>query len=318
MNEKELITSISRLNPTKEQKERMLSRILVPEPPRKMPLKRRYKIAIPALCGTMLSLAFVFPIFYKQDAEIPQLVALKAESMQPAKTFRHLPVIDLIEPQKFMNYNGFRYTFLNEGAPYDQSSLRLNKDERLGVLSAEIQQDIGSSGEDGYDDRDFATTYLVGGELYPLQSYDPSFRLAVAYRGQYYIAQLAGKADNSIIPAEDYLDFADMDKLAERVDIMNISGSDFLHSLEIKKDIRHWIAMLRGSEEAVHVTKEDYEQLVNTDPEGKSYLVRFHLKDSTLIDMYIIPELKLASFGDGRYILPDSFTEDYAKLFSIQ
>ncbi|REK77653.1 hypothetical protein [Paenibacillus paeoniae] len=298
MNEKELITRISRLGPTKTQKERMLSRILEPEAPKKAPLKRSYKIAIPAICCAMLSLALILPMFLRQESAIPSLVALSVQPSPQTFTPRQMPLQAAIDPLKMMSFNGYRYTFLSDGAPYDLSGMMPTPGDKLSD-----------------DDQDFATTYLAGGTLYRLQGYDPGFRIAVEHQGRYYIAQMSGRTDDVTIPAEEYVNVADLVRLTEKIDIMNHSGSLHLHSLDGKNEVRKWIEMFSRSESSVNRDREDDEQWAKAQSEGKSYLAKLRLKDGTAIDMYVVPELGAASLGDNRYGLPESFQEAYADLF---
>ncbi|MCU6712114.1 hypothetical protein M6D81_25780 [Paenibacillus sp. J5C_2022] len=316
MNEKELIARIGRIGPTETQKERMLRSILAPEAPKKAPLKAAYRLAIPAACCAMLALVLTIPLFFKQEAAIPQLVPASAQPAVGVSVFG-VPTrgLDRMGPQKYMNYNGHRYTFLQQGAAYDLSGFMPESKEELGSLQFDVLEDLGNGGKKGYADKDYAATFLVGGTLYSLPGYDTGFRLAVELDGQYYIAQLAGRTDDRIIPADEYIALADLKRLAERVDIMDHSGSKLLHSLEEKRAVREWIEAISASSSADDLTSEDYERLAGAQSEGQSYMIKYHLKDNTTIDMYVVPELKLASIGNGRYVLDDAFLKQYGQLF---
>ncbi|RJE89618.1 hypothetical protein D3P07_05080 [Paenibacillus sp. 1011MAR3C5] len=316
MNEKELIARMSRLGPTKLQKKRMLSRILGQKARRKPPLRRSVKIAIPAIGCAVLSLALFFPVFFKADPAIPSLTALQQVQPSPfTVTPRHMPLSVSLGPLKMMNYNGHRYTFLNDGAPYDLADRMPGVEEKLGLLQYDLKSDMENGGKDGYAGLDYATTYLLGGSIYRLPGYDPAFRLAVEHEGRYYIAQLSGRTDNSIIPAVEYAEAAELARLTQEVDIMNHIGSVQLHTLDRKKDVRKWIEMFSQSEAAVNRDREADEQWAKAQSEGKSYLAKLRLKDGTAIDIFVIPELGMASLGDNRYILPEAFREAYADLF---
>ncbi|MFF2888618.1 hypothetical protein [Paenibacillus sp. NPDC057967] len=316
MNKKELIARMSRLGPTKTQKERMLSRILGQEARRNPPLRRSVKIAIPAIGCAVLSLALVFPVFFKADPAIPSLTALQQAQPSPfTVTPRHMPLSVSLGPPKMMNYNGYRYTFLNDGAPYDLADRMPEAKDKLGSLIYDLKSDMENGGKDGYAVLDYATTYLLGGEVYPLPGYEPGFRLAVKHEGRYYIAQLSGRTDNGIIPAREYTEAAELARLTKEIDIMNHIGSVQLHALDRKKDVRKWIEMFSQSEPAVNRDREADEQWAKAQSEGKSYLAKLHLKDGTAIDLFVVPELGMASLGDNRYILPESFKEAYADLF---
>lgn len=316
MNEKEMIARMSKLGPTKTQKERMLSRILKREARKKPPLRRSVKIAIPAIGCAVLSLALVFPVFFKTDPAIPSLTAL--QQVQPTTftvTPRNMPLSVSLGPLKMMNYNGHRYTFLNDGAPYDLTDMLPKAEDKLGALQYDLKTDMENGGKNGYAGLDYATTYLLGGTVYRLPGYEPAFRLAVEYKGQYYIAQLSGRTDNGVIPAGEYAETAELSRLTNEIDIMNHSGSVQLHVLNRKKEVREWIGMFSQSVAAVNRDREADEQWAKVQSEGKSYLAKLRLKDGTAIDMFVVPELGMAAIGDNRYILPESFSEAYADLF---
>jgi len=316
MNEKELIARMSKLGPSKKQKERMLSRILSQEARKKPPLRRSVKIAIPAIGCAVLSMALVFPVFFKADPAIPSLTAL--QQVQPTTftvTPRSMPLSVSLGPLKMLNYNGYRYTFLNDGAPFDLTDRTPGAGDKLGTLQYDLKADMENGGKNGYAELDYATTYLLGGTIYQLQGYDPAFRLAVEHEGRYYIVQLSGRTDNGVIPAGDYAEAAELARLTKEIDIMNHSGSVQLHVLHRKKDIREWIGMFSQSETAVNRDREADEQWAKAQSEGKSYLAKLRLKDGTAIDMFVVPELGMAAIGDNRYILPESFSEAYADLF---
>ncbi|MFD0960738.1 hypothetical protein [Paenibacillus chungangensis] len=316
MNEKELITRLGRIGPTETQKERMLDRILAPEAPKKAPLKAAYRFGIPAACCAMLALVLAIPLLFKQESVIPQLVPANAQPVVGISVLGvHTRGMDRMGPQKYMNYNGHRYTFLQQGVAYDLSGFMRESKEELGTLQFDVLEDLGSGGKKGYANKDYAATYLVGGTLYRLPGYDTGFRLAVELDGQYYIAQLAGRTDEGIIPANEYIALADLKRLAERVDIMNHSGSKLLHSLVEKQAVKEWIEAISASSSADDLTREDMEKLARAQSEGRSYKIAFQLKDNTSIDMYVAPELKLASIGNGRYVLAEAFLKQYGQLF---
>lgn len=316
MNEKELIARMSRLGPTKMQKERMLTRILSQEARKKPSLRRSVKIAIPAIGCAVLSLALVFSVFFKADPVIPSLTALQQVQPMPLTAApRQLPLSLSLSPLKMMNYNGYRYTFLNEGAPYDLADIMSGAERKLGILQYDLKSDMERGGKDGCAEQDYATTYLLGGSVYPLPGYEPAFRLAVEHEGRYYIAQLSGRTDNGIITAREYAETAELARLTKEIDIMNDSDSVQLHVLDREKEVRKWIEMFSQSEPAVNRDREANEQWVMAQPEGKSYLARLRLKDGTAIDMFVVPELGMAAIGDNRYVLPESFKEAYADLF---
>lgn len=63
------------------------------------------------------------------------------------------------------------------------------------------------------------------------------------------------------------------------------------------------------------LSDEDYQQIAKEQNEGQSYQLFFSLNDGTIYHLYVIPSLEIAMIGDGRYVLPESFAEDFGSLF---
>ncbi|MDQ6419398.1 hypothetical protein RB620_08140 [Paenibacillus sp. LHD-117] len=318
MTEQELIDRLAKIGPTKTQTDRMLNRILNPGKAKPKAFWRRgYRIALPALACLLFAIVAI-PAFLqdKEEAAIPLLkpvvAPLAAEFGLPRGTPR---AFDAGGVSKFLNYNGSRYTFLNDGAPFDLSALKIEEGEPLGMLDYDISADLQAGGVNGYAKRDFGATYLMGGSLYELPGYEPGFRLAVAHEGSTYIAQLAGKTDGSMIPAGDYVKQAKLGRLAERVELLDQPGKQLLHVWLAKKDLRDWIDRITACEPVSELTNELHDQLALAQSSGKTNVLRWALKDGTSIDMNIFPDMKIVTIGDGAYALPDSWMETNSHLF---
>ncbi|MBV6716426.1 hypothetical protein [Paenibacillus chitinolyticus] len=63
------------------------------------------------------------------------------------------------------------------------------------------------------------------------------------------------------------------------------------------------------------LTNRDFEGIAEAQSQGKSYQLKFNLKDGTSMAMYIIPELKIVSMGDAYYQLPDRFLDQSGDTF---
>ncbi|GMK38517.1 hypothetical protein PCCS19_15710 [Paenibacillus sp. CCS19] len=323
MTEEELLERLARIGPTKTQTERMLQRILNPSEAKSKPKRQwrwSYRIAMPAMLG-MLLLAIGLP-FMMNGKEEPAIVVLKpAVAISPMAvsiTPRGFSLPQAGEIRKFLNYNGSRYEFLNKGEPYDLSELKLGESEPLGKLEYDIAADMLIGGTNGYASRDFGTTYLTGGTLYELPGYDPAFRLAVERDDRYYIVQLVGHTDDSVIAADDYAAVAHLDKLAERVELLDGTGSQLLHAWSIEKEVREWIKHIASFEPSGKLTNEQYEQLAKAEASGEAYTLRVALRDGTAIDMPLTPEMCLIAIGDNRYKLSDDWLTTYSYLFQTK
>lgn len=312
MTEKELLERLARVGPTNTQTERMLQRILNPSEAKsksKRQWRWSYRIAMPAMLG-MLLLAIGLP-FMMNGEEEPAIVVLKpAVAINPMAISispRGFSLPQAGEVRKFLNYNGSRYEFLNKGEPYDLSALKLEESKPLGKLDYDIAADMLAGGTNEYESRDFGTTYLTGGTLYELPGYDPAFRLAVERDDRYYIVQLVGHTDDSTIAADDYVAAARLNKLAERVELLDGTGSQLLHEWSVDKEVREWIKQIASVEPAGKLTNEQYEQLAKEEASGGAYTLRVALRDGTSIDMPLTPEMRLIAIGDSRYKLSDDW-----------
>ncbi|PWV98519.1 hypothetical protein DFQ01_11729 [Paenibacillus cellulosilyticus] len=317
MTEQELIERLARMGPTETQVERMLNQIMNPSEAKP---KRRwswgYRIALPAVLGLLL-LVIGLP-FIMNGAEEPVWVPLKPVASPAPMSIsiepRGLDLTHASDVRKFLNYNGSRYEFLNNGEPYDLSEWKLGENKPLGKLDDDITADVQAGGTNGYASQDFGTTYLVGGILYKLPGYDPAFRLVVEQDGRYYIVQLVGRADDSSMTANEYVESADLDKLADRVELLDHS-SKLLHTWSTPKDVQEWIKHIASFEPAGKLTNEQDEQLAKADSSGETYTLRAALKDGTTIDMKLTPEMHLIAIGDSQYKLSDEWLATYSYLF---
>lgn len=294
MTEKELIDRISAIGPTETQKDRMLNRILMPGSKPKASFKRSYKIAVPALCAAIVLILFAIPVLFDDKPAVPQLIRLDAATTPfSAPIQRGVFGIEPMSAQSYLNYNGNRYSFLDNGAFFDLSGVK------LGPIADSMQP---ANGE---------------GTIYTIPGYDPGFRLAVEREGHYRIAQFAGKSDDGVIAADEFLALADLGRLTERVEIMTHTGTELLHAIEGKKNLQALIKAIGQSKIADDWTMEDERRLAVSQIAGNSFMIKFNLKDGTAVSMHAMPELKLATIGNGRYRLSERFLNDYADLFKL-
>jgi hypothetical protein len=91
---------------------------------------------------------------------------------------------------------------------------------------------------------------------------------------------------------------------------MDSAGVKQLSEWSSDKAIRKLVTELeKGVPAALSVGQ--YEELASAQAEGKSYLIRWSLKDGTEIDMPIVPGMSLITVGDGNYELTQTFLNDY-------
>lgn len=73
--------------------------------------------------------------------------------------------------RKFLNYNDFRYAFVEDGKSFDFSSLTLG--DELGTLEYDIVAGMASG--QSVSDKEFSASFAVGGKLYAHPDYDRHF-----------------------------------------------------------------------------------------------------------------------------------------------
>lgn len=213
--------------------------------------------------------------------------------------------------RKFLNYAGYRYAFLEDGAPYDFAEFELT--HNLGALDRDILAGMGDGGINGIAEQDFATTFALGGTLYEIPGYDPAFRLAVALDGQIYLAELVGRVDNLPMGADYYCAVSDLEHMATKANILPHMGGDALRTLG-RGDASRIARSLSGAE-PVMLTNEDYEAVAREQTEGGSWQLELVLKDGTDLHMYVLPWLSLITIGDDYYALPEDFLRQYGDDF---
>ena len=209
--------------------------------------------------------------------------------------------------RKFMNLNGSRYAFLENGAAYAVLETLLG--ESLGVLSLDIQANPQENGQ-----AELATTYAMGGEVYALNTYDKRFRVAVKLDGQVYLAEQVAHLDGTPLDLVNYFDQAKVHKYTELTQILDHGKREVLRELT-KKQTEQLLQALEQSAAAA-LTDEEYQAVGHAQTEGKSFYVQFVLADETTFGGYVVPELGLVMFGDDRYRLPENFGEACGALFS--
>ena len=208
--------------------------------------------------------------------------------------------------RKMMNYNGNRYVFLKNGAAYSLSAQQLKA--ALGTLDYDIQADPQANGK-----KEFSTTFALGGTVYALADYDPAFRLAVEWEGNYYLCQRTGQTDNSPMDAAEYFAAARFPERIERVSIADHAGAEVLAEFP-GGEISALIGALAQAQPAA-LAEEDYLAIASAQTEGASYQLLLELNDGTTSSLYVLPSLQIAMIGDNRYALPDSFSEKFGDLF---
>lgn len=184
--------------------------------------------------------------------------------------------------RKTFIYDGWRYVFLENGSTYLLEPEQLG--EQLRVL-------------------DSTATFAVGGVLVQVNGYDPLFRVAVEWEGDYYIGERVGAADGSDMDAAEYLSSAGFAQNVEKIEICDHYGNEVLDTLNGKEAVQ--LLALFAEAQPAKFTNEEYERIARAQSEGKSFRLRLLLNDTTQTGMYVIPSMSIVMIGDNRYVLPE-------------
>jgi len=215
--------------------------------------------------------------------------------------------------RKILNYNGYRYAFVEDGAQFKFTGLL--PVQSLGTLEYDINPETGKSGGDNNVEKDYSSTFAVGGKLYEIPTYPSHFRIAVKYEHHYYLAELVAKVNDSEMTAKEYLDMSNLKERAKEIHILNHVGNDVLKKMTDHAFVETIIEGLYSATNA-DLTNKEYEAIGQAQSEGKSYQLQFNINDGTQTAMYIIPELKVVSMGDAYYQLPEAFFDQFGDIFA--
>lgn len=287
MNAKKIFDAISLLN-SKYVNE------TVQYPKKKTLSSIRFKAGAAAACLILTAAAAVMVHQLNRKDAVPQIEVARPAADSPAGI------------RKFMNYNGRRYIFMENGASYSLSEEQLK--DVLGTLEYDITSDPQANAG-----REFSATFALGGTVYEMTGYHPDFRIAVKWNGEYYICQSAGLTDNSPMNVQEYFEAARFPETINQIAIYDHAGREMLGEFP-QKETSSLISILSQVEPAA-LSEEDYQQIARAQREGKSYRLLLELDDGTTCSLYVIPSLDIAMIGDGRYALPESFGDNFEALF---
>ena len=209
--------------------------------------------------------------------------------------------------RKFMNYNGHRYAFLENGAEY--TITQQEPQEVLGTLEYDIAADPKANGS-----VDFASTFALGGEVKTIELYDPAFRVAVELDGKQYICENVDQLGDVPLDAKAYFETADFENNVEEIEICDHMGSKELKTIS-GEDAKKMMELISQSEET-KLTNDQYQEIGQAQSGGESFQLHFVLKDKTEYKLYVIPSLEISMIGDNRCKLPKEFAEQYGELFA--
>lgn len=209
-------------------------------------------------------------------------------------------------PRKTLNYDGGQYVFTENGSTFALTEDHLG--EALGRLEYDILADREANAA-----RDYAATFAVGGTVYRMKGYDPLFRVAVEFEGNWYICERTGRTDGSPLDPAALFEAAGFDRNVTEIILFDHFGREELGRLS-GKEAGKLVALLAQISPA-SLEREDYEAIAKAQNGGESFLVEFRLADTTRYKLYVIPSLSIAMVGNGRYALTEEFHSAFDPVF---
>ena len=294
-----IVSAYANVKPDAETRERMIANILAQRKDIALS-KRRKKLpllcwAMPAACAAAVLLLVVAAPQFQPAVESPEVLQQVAPGADSPSGMR-----------KFMNYDGLRYAFLENGASYDLEADQLS--QPLGTLEYDIGHD-----PETYGTMEFAATFAVGGTIYEMEGYDPRFRLAVKMDGCYYICQSVDTVDNTGLELDTYFETAHLQERVESILICDHAGRESLAEVS-DQEVLEMLSVISGSART-ELTDEQYQQVGRAQRTGGSFLLQCRMNDGTAYQMYVIPSLSIVMAGDSMYVLPHTFSEEFGSIF---
>ncbi|WMJ82950.1 hypothetical protein ACS3UN_01020 [Oscillospiraceae bacterium LTW-04] len=303
MKNKQVISAFNKIKPDQVAKERMLSNILKQSELERVANRKgdimtnniiKRLVPIAACCAAVLVAAVTIPNMMDLNKP-PQIEVVTPAADSPMGI------------RKIINYNGHRYAFLENGSTYNLNKSEITKS--LGELEYDITEDPQNNGT-----KDFSATFAVGGTVYEISYYNPAFRVAVEFDGNYYICENVDAVGDKTVDVSDYFTKANFVEIVDEIIIYDHFKRNALDAIS-DKETKQMIAGLSKSSPVV-LSNDDYEKIGKAQKSGRSFLLSFELNDKTQYEMYVIPTLGISMIGDNRYTLPDEFVSTYGDLFS--
>ena len=293
------------IKPTEEVKERLLENILSENKENdKMAKKINFKKAVPMALAAAVVLAVGVSMMNgneNEDIVAPPQNALTATAPQPPRPPVSAPMPGM---RKFLNYNGSRYEFINNGEIFENVSLG----EKLGSLDIDIASNPAENNK-----LDLGTTFASGSEIYEVEGVDSFFRIAVNTPDGICIAQNVASVEGTFDIAK-LFESADFLNNTESIEIWDHFDREKLSEIN-EKDIESFLKEAALSKKA-ELSDEDYQAIGKAQSEGKSFRIVLKLKDAPDYKLYIIPEMNISMIGDSRLYLPDTFNESFGSYFA--
>ena len=235
------------------------------------------------------------------DIAAPPENALTATPPQPPKQPVSSPMPGM---RKFLNYEGSRYEFINDGEIFENISLG----EKLGDLEIDIASNPAENNR-----LDFGTTFASGSEIYAIEGVNSFFRIAVKTPDGICIAQNVASVEGAFDIAK-LFESADFLNNTDSIEIWDHFDREKLSQIN-EEDIESFLKEVALSKKA-ELSDEDYQAIGKAQSDGKSFRIVLKMKDAPDYKLYIIPEMNISMIGDSRLYLPETFDESFGSYFA--
>lgn len=201
-------------------------------------------------------------------------------------------------PRRFFYYDGSRYAYISEEGSKEVNSLKLGK--KLDVLKIDLNQ----YGDD-FKEENLMTTFLPGGEIYEIETYNKEFRLAVVFDGEVYLAEKIDNMDASDVDLEDYFKKADLVERTKDISIFDHMGLEELKKID-KETSDDFIGKIKTAKE-YRPTDEEYEKIGGYQSDGKSFKLIFNFEDKLNLVAYMAYYFKQDKFKFMKFSLKNIY-----------
>ena len=196
--------------------------------------------------------------------------------------------------RKFMNYNGYRYIFLDDVAEMSIAPASLLKS--LGTLDIALD----TNGKVN-PTTPFSSTFAIGGTIWQLREYNPNYRVVVALNDQYYLCEKVGRSDDGFFDLSQFFEDANLYNRITNIDITSRTENTSISTLNAQ-DSSSLLKLIAESDFLLPSTI-DYELLFSEASRLEALTLTLHFNDATQMMFFLTPSQNIISIGDSYYLI---------------
>lgn len=291
MNENQLKQSFDTIKPTQEQKDRMHSKLLsqiekhgqtqkTDTPKAKVvsleSRRRQWTLAAASLVAVVgLSVSM-------------QMINTTTEPTNTGITISAPSSTQGMGMRKFMNYNGHRYVFLEDTYQVD-----IEEDDLIQALDT-LETQLTYDGTSDPTEQ-LATSFAIGGTIWEVEQYNPSYRVVVALEGNYYLCENMGRSDDQVFNLSQFFDEAKFSDRVEHIEMAYRNDNEQIARLNKADSV--FLLELISESEFLMPSEIDFETFFSEEP----IRVKVVLDDQTRLEMVIVLSQNIIGIGDNYY-----------------